>query len=405
MSLLYLPTELLTDIFGHLWDDHRALSACALACRRLQPVCQKALFFQITWDMAAHRAEPRFDPIPRLYEMPFTESPRLASYVVRLDIKIVCAPYYSPEPFVSLMAWAAALQNLTCLRDLRILGSPRAQISWKRLLDELQILIMKVIREQPLTRVCLTYITDMPTAPFLDSSIRQLSLSSVSWNDAQASETAPVKTPTLQSLNITVQVTKDSLSTIDHLVCDNPPFDLSELQSLRISVRFNIRSEVHLTKIRRLLSQVAGTLKYLWIHCNLEVADLPNFELQRYPMLRTLGRRFTLWFNSDGFIEPDPLPFLLKMIPNAGSYPTSLEFHLILQLVVFMHHPRCSLDGLGAWTQLAQALAPMSCRLTISIWSHYESRIPELVSLFEGQFSEMHAQRRLLVVNMGFCCS
>ncbi|EDQ98422.1 uncharacterized protein LACBIDRAFT_335975 [Laccaria bicolor S238N-H82] len=366
MSLLYLPTELLTDIFGHLWDDHRALSACALACRRLQPVCQKALFFQITWDMAAHRAEPRFDPIPRLYEMPFTESPRLASYVVRLDIKIVCAPYYSPEPFVSLMAWAAALQNLTCLRDLRILGSPRAQISWKRLLDELQILIMKVIREQPLTRVCLTYITDMPTAPFLDSSIRQLSLSSVSWNDAQASETAPVKAPTLQSLNITLQVTKDSLSTIDHLI-QHP--------------------------------------KRGSPHKNPETVEPGCGDTQMSMDPLQLGRRFTIWFNSDGFIEPDPLPFLLKMIPNAGSYPTSLEFHLILQLVVFMHHPRCSLDGLGAWTQLAQALAPMSCRLTISIWSHYESRIPELVSLFEGQFSEMHAQRRLLVVNMGFYCS
>jgi len=118
-------------------------------------------------------------------------------------------------------------------------------------------------------------------------------------------------------------------------------------------------------------------------------------------MLRTFGRRFTIWIDTNDFIEPDPLPFLLKMIPNAGSSSTSFEFHLILQLVVFMAHPRCPLDALGAWTQMAQALTPLPCRLTISIWSHYESRIPELVSMFESQFSEMRAQRRLLVVNMG----
>jgi len=121
-------------------------------------------------------------------------------------------------------------------------------------------------------------------------------------------------------------------------------------------------------------------------------------------MLRTFGRRFTIWLDTNDFIEPDPLPFLLKMIPNAGSSSTSVEFHLILQLVVFMAHPRCPLDALRAWTQLAQALTPLSCRLTISIWSHYESRIPELVSMFESQFSEMRVQRRLLVVNMGSYC-
>ena len=115
-------------------------------------------------------------------------------------------------------------------------------------------------------------------------------------------------------------------------------------------------------------------------------------------MLRTFGRRFTIWLDTDGSIEPDPLPFLLKMIPNTGSSSTSVEFHLILQIVVFMAHPHCPLDALGAWTQV---LTPLCCRLTISIWSHYEFRIPELLSMFESQFSEMRAQRRLMVVNMG----
>jgi hypothetical protein len=276
MSLLQLPIELLTELFEHLWDDHQALSACALACRRLQPVCQKVLFFQITLDMTAPRERLRVDRVP------FTESPRLASYVVRLDIKIVGPPRHWLS-LKSLVPWAAALQNLKCLRDLRIFGSPRAQISWKKFYYPLQISVINVFRERRLTRVCLTNITDMPTAPFLNSSIRQLSLSSVLWNDtrelsvssvlrndAQASETASVKTPSLQSLNITLQDTQDSHSTIDHLLSKISPFDLSELQSLRISVRFNIRREDHLIKIRKLLSQVAGTLKYLWIHCNLE---------------------------------------------------------------------------------------------------------------------------------------
>ena len=115
-------------------------------------------------------------------------------------------------------------------------------------------------------------------------------------------------------------------------------------------------------------------------------------------MLRTFGRRFTIWLDTDGSIEPDPLPFLLKMIPNTGSSSTSVEFHLILQIVVFMAHPHCPLDALGAWTQV---LTPLCCRLTISIWSHYEFRIPELLSMFESQFSEMRAQRRSMVVNMG----
>ena len=61
MSLLQLPIELLTDIFEKLWGDHQALSACALTCRRLQPVCQKALFFQITLDTAARGAESHVD--------------------------------------------------------------------------------------------------------------------------------------------------------------------------------------------------------------------------------------------------------------------------------------------------------------------------------------------------------
>lgn len=279
MSLLQLPIELLTELFEYLWDDHQAVSACALTCRRLQPICQKALFFQITLDMAAPWAKPCADPLSRLRRVPLKESPRLASYVVRLNIKIVPQYWHS---FQFLMTCMVALQNLTCLRDLRILGSPTAQISWIKFYYPVQISIMNVIRERPLTRVCVTNITGMPTAPFLGSSIRQLSLSSVLWNDAQASETAPVKTPSLQSLNITLQDTQDSLSTIDHLLSENSPFDLSELQSLRISVRFNIRTEHHLIKIRKLLSRVAGTLKYLWIHSNLE-GKLPYAYKSRTP--------------------------------------------------------------------------------------------------------------------------
>ena len=264
MSLLHLPIELLTELFEHLWDDHQALSACTLTCRRLQPVCQKTLFFQITLDTVAPRAESRVDLLSRL-EWLFRESPRLVSYVVRLDIKIA-----GQHSLQFLMTCSVALRNLTYLRDLRILGSSRSQVSWKEFYYPLQSLIMDVIRGRTLTRVCLRNITGVPTAPFLGSSIHQLSLSSVLWNDAQASETAPAKTPSLQSLNITLQDTQDSLSTIDHLLSKNSPFDLNELQSLRILVRFKIRSDVHLIKIRKLLSQVAGTLKYLWIHCNLE---------------------------------------------------------------------------------------------------------------------------------------
>ena len=277
VSLLQLPIELLTDIFEHLWDDRQALSVCALACRRLQPICQKALFFQITLDMAAPRAELGVDILSRLRQVPFMQSPRLASYMVRLDIKIVCPPEYR-HSLEFLWTCMAALKNLMCLRDLRILVSPRTQISWEDFYYPLQISIMDVIRDRPLTRVCLTNLTGMPTLPFFNSSIRQLSLSSVSWKDACASSvlwnvrrvTAPYKTARLQSLNITLQDTQDSLSTIDHLMSEFSPFNLSELQSLRISVRFSIRSEDHLIKIRKLLSRVAGTLKYLWIHCNLE---------------------------------------------------------------------------------------------------------------------------------------
>ena len=87
MSLLQLPIELLTDIFEKLWGN-QALSACALTCRRLQPVCQKSLFFQITLDTAARGAESRVDLLSR-FDWMLREPPHRASYVVRLDIKIV----------------------------------------------------------------------------------------------------------------------------------------------------------------------------------------------------------------------------------------------------------------------------------------------------------------------------
>ena len=100
MSLLQLPIELLTDILEKLWGDHQALSACALTCRRLQPVCQKSLFFQITLDTAARGAESRVDLLSR-FDWMLREPPHRASYVVRLDIKIVGrqAPWLLYPPY------------------------------------------------------------------------------------------------------------------------------------------------------------------------------------------------------------------------------------------------------------------------------------------------------------------
>ena len=100
MSLLQLPIELLIELFEHLWDDHQALSACTLTCHRLQPVCQKALFFQITLNTAARGAESRVDLLSQ-FDWVLREQPHLVSYVVRLDIEIIGrqAPWLLYPPY------------------------------------------------------------------------------------------------------------------------------------------------------------------------------------------------------------------------------------------------------------------------------------------------------------------
>lgn len=393
---LRLPLELVTDIFGRL-EDRRALCASALVCRRLKTICQKALFRQITLVMPGCSHGSSYNTAAEHVNVLIcfiSQSPRLASYVTRVDIKLLGEPF----EWVELLDTVAfILRRLISLSDLRLLGDTSFPgISWEGFPILFHFALVELIQDR-LTRLCLENITYVPIDPLRESSLRHLSLSLASWdNDHSIPNIEP---PTLQSLDITFRNSEDSLPEIGGLLCQNSSPDVCDLGSMCITIKVNL-CEKDLSSIRKLLDKAARSLKHLWIHCDMEV-DLVDFNLRPYPMLQTIGGRFSICFTATGTVQTDPAPSLSTMIPNARSTIAGVEFHIVLELVVSMADPHSSFEPLESWATLAKVLTPLPCQLTISIWSRHDFRIPDLISSFEGHFSEMRGQRRLTLSNMG----
>ncbi|KAF8907291.1 hypothetical protein CPB84DRAFT_297971 [Gymnopilus junonius] len=92
-STVVLPQEIKDEILGYLWDDKRALGACALACRAFLDPSQKLIFSKVIVSPPTPKRRARSSTtqrpgltatrLARLLE----SIPRLCRYVQHLEIR------------------------------------------------------------------------------------------------------------------------------------------------------------------------------------------------------------------------------------------------------------------------------------------------------------------------------